>query len=60
MRGYIVFGDDAVLDVIDEKKASLEQQTAWFEKNRLYKADEVYASDIRSLYNFIRTLSCQA
>ncbi|QWB29866.1 HAMP domain-containing sensor histidine kinase [Exiguobacterium acetylicum] len=51
MRGYIVFGDDAVLDVIDEKKASLEQQTAWFEKNRLYKADEVYASDIRSLYN---------
>jgi len=27
------------------------QQTAWFEKNRLYKADEVYASDIRSLYN---------
>ncbi|MGX9806395.1 ATP-binding protein [Exiguobacterium acetylicum] len=51
MRGYIVFGDDAVLDVIDEKKVSLEQQTAWFEKNRLYKADEVYASDIRSLYN---------
>ncbi|WP_290772768.1 MULTISPECIES: ATP-binding protein [unclassified Exiguobacterium] len=51
MRGYIVFGDDAVLDVIDEKKASLEQQTAWFEKNRLYKADQIYASDIRSLYN---------
>ncbi len=50
VRGYVVFGDDAVLDVIDSKQASLERQTKWFEQNRIYDADQIYATDIRSLY----------
>ncbi|MET4655979.1 signal transduction histidine kinase/CHASE3 domain sensor protein [Exiguobacterium sp. PvP048] len=55
MRGYIVFGDDAVLETINEKKSSLEQQTKWFEKNGKYQADQIYASDVRSLYTSYTT-----
>ncbi|WP_214770942.1 HAMP domain-containing sensor histidine kinase [Exiguobacterium sp. s133] len=50
VRGYVVFGDDAVMDVIESKQASLERQTKWFEQNRIYEADQIYATDIRSLY----------
>ncbi len=55
IRGYIVFGDDAVLETVNEKKASLEQQTEWFEKNGTYQADQIYASDVRSLYTSYTT-----
>lgn len=55
MRGYIVFGDDAVLETVDEKKQSLEEQTQWFEKNGTYEADQIYASDVRSLYTSYTT-----
>ncbi|MFZ0076765.1 MAG: ATP-binding protein [Exiguobacterium undae] len=55
MRGYIVFGDDAVLETVDEKTQSLEEQTQWFEKNGTYEADQIYASDVRSLYTSYTT-----
>lgn len=50
VQNYIVFGNDAVIETIESRQASLERQTIWFEQNRIYQADQVYATDIRSLY----------
>lgn len=50
VQNYIVFGNDAVLDITDAKQASLERQTRWFEQNSKYEADKIYSTDIRSLY----------
>ncbi|MDI3234372.1 ATP-binding protein [Exiguobacterium antarcticum] len=55
MRGYIVFGDDAVLDLVEEKTAALEKETKWFEQNGTYRADQLYASDVRALYTSYTT-----
>jgi len=50
MRGFVLLGDEAMLEEIERKKDNINQQTTWFEKNARFKEEKQYAKDARSLY----------
>ncbi|MCT4781189.1 MULTISPECIES: HAMP domain-containing protein, partial [Exiguobacterium] len=51
MRGFVLLGDEAMLEEIERKKDAINQQTTWFEKNARFKEEKQYATDARSLYS---------
>lgn len=51
MRGFVLLGDEAMLEEIERKKDAINRQTTWFEKNARFKEEEQYATDARALYS---------
>lgn len=55
MRGFVLLGDDEMLEEIKAKQQNIDQQTTWFEKNAAFAEEEQYANDARELYDAYTT-----
>ncbi|WP_214765333.1 MULTISPECIES: ATP-binding protein [unclassified Exiguobacterium] len=55
MRGFVLLGDDEMLEEIKTKQQNIDQQTTWFEKNAAFTEEEQYANDARELYDAYTT-----
>ncbi|WP_214847833.1 sensor histidine kinase [Exiguobacterium sp. s193] len=51
VRGFVLLGDETMLEEIKNKKQSIDDQTTWFEENAKFKEEKQYASDARKLYS---------
>ena len=50
MRGYVLLGDDAMLERVQDKQVLIDEQTTWFEQNAVTDKEKTYASDARTLF----------
>ena len=50
MRGYVLLGDDAMLERVQDKQVLIDEQTTWFEQNAVTEKEKTYASDARTLF----------
>lgn len=50
MRGFVLLGDDAMLERVQDKQVLIDEQTTWFEQNAVTEKEKTYASDARTLF----------
>ncbi len=50
MRGYVLLGDDTMLERVQDKQVLIDEQTTWFEQNAVNEKEKTYASDARTLF----------
>lgn len=50
MRGFVLLGDDAMLERVQDKQVLIDEQTTWFEQNAVNEKEKTYASDARTLF----------
>ncbi|VXB94365.1 Histidine kinase [Exiguobacterium sp. 8H] len=51
MRGFVLLGDDAMLERVQDKQVLIDEQTTWFEQNAVTEKEKTYASDARTLFD---------
>jgi len=51
INSYLVFGTEEKYSLVEKRKAKIDEQTAWFEKNAIYAEGKKYAKDTRELYD---------
>ncbi|WP_215144207.1 HAMP domain-containing sensor histidine kinase [Exiguobacterium qingdaonense] len=50
MRGYVLLGDEALLNRVQDKQVLIDEQTTWFEQNAVTDKEQTYANDARTLF----------